>query len=629
MPNDDSPAVNEAAPEQSPPSARAKALRGSGLPHQRELELVPARMVNEVLYCERLMYLEFVQEEWDSNAFTADGTRVHKRVDASKKKLRAPPAQANLPDGVEAVVDDQPYQARSVWLTSQRLGLTAKLDVIDVEGGRTLAVEYKRGKRPPVPEGAYLPERAQLCCHVLLLRDNGYACDEAEIYFAGDRQRTRITIDEALITTTLAAVERVRELALAQQLPPPLVASPKCPHCSLNAICLPDETNYLRAKYLPVADLVTLDDPPATETIEESPIMSHTHQSAVPETATTPRPLFTRRDETFPVYVTKQGASVRLDGHQLLVCADGEKLHEARIPSTSHLSLFGNVQISTQTMRALMERGIGVHFFTYGGWWAGMCVGPDSNNVELRLAQYRATENDAARLTLARGWVYSKIANCRTLLRRNHQSASNELLRELQILARKAAVAPSIESLLGIEGTAARTYFSAFTGMLSESLVGKGFSWETRNRRPPKDPLNALLSFAYSLLTKDVVAACRTTGLDPLLGFYHRPQFGRPSLALDLMEEFRPLIGDSTVIGAINNHVLAADDFVTSGGGVALSERARRKFVQAYEQRLAQEVLHPVFGYRVSYRRILELQARLLTRFLLGELDQIPPFKTR
>lgn len=319
---------------------------------------------------------------------------------------------------------------------------------------------------------------------------------------------------------------------------------------------------------------------------------------------------------------------MRLDGHQLLVCADGSKLHEARLPSTSHLSLFGNVQISTQAMRALMERGIGVHFFTYGGWWAGMCVGADSNNVELRLAQYRATESSSARITLARGWVYSKITNCRTLLRRNHHSASKELLRELQILARKAAVAPSIESLLGIEGTAARAYFSAFTGMLSES-VSNGFAWESRNRRPPKDPINALLSFAYSLLTKDVVAACRTVGLDPLLGFYHRPQFGRPSLALDLMEEFRPLIGDSTVIGAINNRIVDEGDFVTSGGSVALSDRARRKFVQAYEQRLTQEVLHPVFGYRVSYRRVLELQARLLTRFLLGEIDHIPPFKTR
>lgn len=615
--------------------------------------LVPARMVNEVLYCERLMYLEWVQDEWESNAFTADGTRVHKRVDASKKKLKPPQSQ-----GDERAPRDEPreapYQARSVTLSSERLGLAAKLDVVDVKGGRTLAVEYKRGKKPNLPEGAYLPERAQLCCHVLLLRDNGYECDGGEIYFAGDHQRTTITIDDALISTTLAAIARVRELSTTGRLPPPLVNSPKCPYCSLNAICLPDETNFLRAKHLPLfvsdspltdrlnsdgreldeeAERHEIDAAKALDDAVEAPNpargVTTTSNAAVPAAADAPRPLFTRRDEKLPIYVTKQGASVRLDGHQLLVYAEGEKLHDARLPATSQLSLFGNVQISTQAIRALLERGIGVHFFTYGGWWAGACVGADPNNVDLRLAQYRASDKLEASLSLARGWVHSKISNCRTLLRRNHHNAPPEVLRELQILSRKALEATSADSLLGLEGTAARTYFSEFSGMLNEASVSAGFSWETRNRRPPKDPLNALLSFAYSLLTKDLTSACRLAGLDPLLGFYHRPQLGRPSLALDLMEEFRPLLADSTVINVVNNHILTAEDFQRNGTGLALSDRARRKFIQAYEARMAQEVQHPVFRYRVSYRRILELQARLLTRLLLGELDELPPFKTR
>lgn len=619
--------------------------------------LVPARMVNEVLYCERLMYLEWVQNEWESNAFTADGTRVHKRVDASKRKLRPPNKSGEA--AAKDKMPESPCQARSVTLSSERLGLTAKLDVVDVEGGRTIAVEYKRGKKPNLPEGAYLPERAQLCCHVLLLRENGYLCDGGEIYFAGDHQRTTITIDDELITTTLAAISRVRELATKGQLPPPLVNSPKCPYCSLNAICLPDETNFLRAKHLPlfVSDGASspplqpigldgsalgqeterheldganaLDDAVTTPSVPELHAASSPPNDAPRPAETAPRPMFTRRDEKLPVYVTKQGASVRLDGHQLLVYAEGEKLHEARLPGTSQLSLFGNVQISTQAIRALLERGIGVHFFTYGGWWAGACVGADPNNVDLRLAQYRAADNPETSLRLARGWVYSKIANCRTLLRRNHQNAPPAVLKELQILGRKAIDAPSADTLLGLEGTAARTYFSEFSGMLNEASAKAGFSWETRNRRPPKDPLNALLSLAYSLLTKDLTSACRLAGLDPLLGFYHRPHFGRPSLALDLMEEFRPLIADSTVINVVNNHILDGDDFQRTGTGLALSDRARRKFIQAYESRMAHEVQHPVFGYRVNYRRILELQARLLTRFLLGEIDHVPPFKTR
>lgn len=631
----------------SPPSesARAKPLRDLP-PVEPALMLVPARMVNEVLYCERLMYLEWVQDEWESNAFTADGTRVHKRVDASKKKLKPPAAAKAQTDEATDATSNSPYQARSVTLSSERLGLTAKLDVVDVDGGRTLAVEYKRGKKPNVPEGAYLPERAQLCCHVLLLRENGYPCDGGEIYFAGDHQRTPIVIDDALIQTTLTAIKRVRELATNGQLPPPLVNSPKCPYCSLNAICLPDETNYLRAKHLPLfvsdTELGRAASEPELEETAAPDLDESTEDDSSPELDLSPsngeaadtapplpRPLFTRRDEKLPMYVTKQGASVRLDGHQLLVYAEGAKLHEARLPATSHLSLFGNVQISTQAIRSLLERGVGVHFFTYGGWWSGACVGADSNNVDLRIAQYRAGDNPELSLRLARSWVYSKISNCRTLLRRNHSSPPPAVLKELQILGRKALEAPSAETLLGLEGTAARTYFSEFAGMLSEASVSLGFSWETRNRRPPKDRLNALLSLAYSLLTKDLTTACRTAGLDPLLGFYHRPQFGRPSLALDIMEEFRPLIADSTVVNVVNNRILDASDFQMNGTGVALTDGARRKFIQAYEKRLAQEVLHPVFGYRVSYRRVLELQARLLTRFLLGEIDQLPPFKTR
>lgn len=647
MTKSDSPSTAELLSSAATEQLRAKPLRDLP-PIGPALTLVPARMVNEVLYCERLMYLEWVQNEWESNAFTADGTRVHKRVDASKKKLKPPTtAQSQNGEPLDAP-GDPPYQARSVTLTSERLGLIAKLDVVDVEGGRTLAVEYKRGKKPNIPEGAYLPERAQLCCHVLLLRDNGYPCDGGEIYFAGDHQRTPIVIDDALIEITLNAIKRVRELSTQGQIPPPLVNSPKCPYCSLNAICLPDETNYLRAKHLPLfvaepdltnssSNLAPINPPLNAEELDESTNALSSSEadltsSEPPRTDTAsplPRPLFTRRDEKLPMYVTKQGAVVRLDGHQLLVYAEGEKLHEARLPSTSHLSLFGNVQISTQAIRSLLERGIGLHFFTYGGWWSGACVGADSNNVELRIAQYRAGDNPELSLQLARVWIHSKISNCRTLLRRNHKSPSLPVLNELKILGRKALEAPSPDTLLGLEGTAARTYFSEFTGMLSETSVSDGFSWETRNRRPPKDRLNALLSFAYSLLTKDVTAACRTAGLDPLLGFYHRPQFGRPSLALDLMEEFRPLIADSTVINVVNNNILDADDFHLNGTGVALADKARRKFIQAYEKRLAQEVLHPVFGYRVSYRRVLELQARLLTRLLLGEIDQLPPFKTR
>jgi CRISPR-associated protein Cas1 len=166
--------------------------------------------------------------------------------------------------------------------------------------------------------------------------------------------------------------------------------------------------------------------------------------------------------------------------------------------------------------------------------------------------------------------------------------------------------------------------------MLKESANRAGeFDLDGRNRRPPRDPVNALLSFCYALLTKDLTVALGAVGLDPLLGFYHQPRFGRPGLALDLMEEFRPLLADSTVLTAINTGTIRIGDFISAAGGVALKSDARRRLILAYERRMDQLVTHPLFGYRISYRRLLEVQARLLSRVLLGELPAYPSFRTR
>jgi CRISPR-associated protein Cas1 len=292
------------------------------------------------------------------------------------------------------------------------------------------------------------------------------------------------------------------------------------------------------------------------------------------------------------------------------------------------LALFGNVHVTTPVIRKLMDRGIPLLFFTYGGWFTGQTTSHDSKNVELRLAQYAATQDKNRCLVLARGFVASKILNCRTLLRRNHANPDAIALSELKQLARKARHADSIESLLGIEGTAARRYFAEFAGMLKGDSAG-GFDLDGRNRRPPKDPINALLSFTYSLLAKEVSIAVRAVGLDGMLGFYHQPHFGRPSLALDLMEEFRPVLADSTVIGALNNGVVQPSDFLRAAGSVALTQPARKRLILNFERRMDQLVTHPIFDYRISYRRVLEVQARLLTRLLLGEIAHYPEFRVR
>ena len=186
----------------------------------------------------------------------------------------------------------------------------------------------------------------------------------------------------------------------------------------------------------------------------------------------------------------------------------------------------------------------------------------------------------------------------------------------------------SPEALLGWEGQAAAHYFAAFSSMLKTGEL-PDFNFNSRNRRPPRDPVNAMLSFVYAMLVKELTVAVQAVGFDPMLGFFHRPRYGRPSLALDLAEEFRPLIGDSVVLTLINNGEVTPDSFISRAGGVAMTTAGRKAVLKAFERRMETLVTHPVFGYRVSYRRILEVQARLLARTVLGEIPEYPGFCTR
>jgi CRISPR-associated protein Cas1 len=275
-------------------------------------------------------------------------------------------------------------------------------------------------------------------------------------------------------------------------------------------------------------------------------------------------------------------------------------------------------------------RDVPICWFTSGGWFAGMATGLASKHVELRRQQVLVADTDRA-LHLATTVIEGKIRNTRTLLMRNARPRPKAALAQLKELARKAGGATSIPSLLGVEGAAARIYFEHLPTMLRSpgTLPGDPFTFDGRNRRPPKDPVNALLSFSYALLTKDLTATLTTVGFDPYLGFLHRPRFGRPALALDLAEEFRPVIAESVVITAVNNGEVKASDFVTRAGGVALTPDGRRAVLGAYERRLSHEIRHPLFGYTITYRRTLEVQARLLGAYLLGEVPAYEPFKTR
>jgi CRISPR-associated protein Cas1 len=458
----------------------------------------------------------------------------------------------------------------------------------------------------------------QVCLQGLLLREHGYACDYGVLYFAASQTRVTVEFTDALVTRTLELLRAARRTAEAENIPPPLVDSPKCPRCSLVGICLPDEVNLLR-----IGDIQSTAD--SIQDHVSSPTVSITGQRAEP------RRLVPARDDHIAIYVQGQGYSVGLKGEVLEIREKGKMVSESRLMEISQLSLFGNVQLTAQALRELAAREVPIVHLSYGGWLNAVTTPPPHKNVELRRRQFAAAADQAVCIGLARAFVTGKIRNTRTLLRRNARDLPEGVLSQLAIMRRRAGNAASLEQLLGIEGTAAREYFTHFARMFKpgDDEDAPAFEFTSRNRRPPRDPVNALLSFLYALLTKEMIVTLVGVGFDPYLGFYHQPRYGRPALALDLMEEFRPLVADSVAIGLINNGELRSSDFITRAVAVALTDNGRRRVIDAYERRLEILVTHPRFGYAVSYRRIFEVQARLLARFLLGEIEAYPAFCTR
>ncbi len=480
--------------------------------------------------------------------------------------------------------------------------------------------------------GAWDPERVQICAQALVLRDNGYECFEGVLYFAESRQRVKVPIDEELVQQTLEALEGAKTAARSNRSPLPLVDSPKCPRCSLVGICLPDETlGYTSESGEPRQ----LRQPLLFDIGRHKDIGTRSYSR---QTLFNVRQMRTPRNEKRPLYLNTQGARVGVSGKLLKVKQKTKLLQEIRLQEINQVSLFGNVQMSTQALHTLLGAEIPVAYFSFGGWFRGMTQHLGLKNIHWRREQFRMADRRDFSLSLAKSLVDGKIRNQRTLLMRNHVEPPREALRFLKSILDEVPRTKDQQELLGVEGAAARVYFEHFNGMIKvgtnsnmsdPSGADFQFHFRHRNRRPPRDPVNALLSLGYSLLAKDMTITCHCVGLDPFLGFYHQPRAGRPALALDLMEPFRSLIADSAVLRAINQRMVAPKHFIRAGDAVALTPDGRKGFFRAYEQRMDQLVTHPIFGYRVSYRRLLEIQTRLVARLLLGEIHEYPVFVTR
>jgi CRISPR-associated protein Cas1 len=566
-----------------------------------ETALVPLRALNQVTYCPRLYYLQYVDAVMPLNEHVEGGLFDHRRVDE--------PGLAN-----KTRKEGDTDRSRGVHLSSETLGLSGVLDVIEEKNGASYPVETKHGSAPRDDDGrptTWDNDAVQLCGQALLMEEAfGSPVERGFQFYAGTRERIEVCFTDELRTKTRTAIDECRRLSALDAPPDPLPSElrHRCFGCSLAPVCLPEETLYQIGL-------------PAT-----------TEQTASPPSGLTR--VLPQSDNGAVLYVQEPGSHVGKRSEHLIVRKDGKEVTRVPMHAIRQLVVFGNVQVSTQALETLITNEIPVAYLTGYGRFIGTFAPAERKNVGLREAQFRRFADPTECLALSKAVVRGKLINQRALLMRSlrgdgDRGSDEPAARDLAELIRRLDGAPALETVLGLEGQGAALYFGEFGHFLRTQPPGRGFEFTSRNRRPPRDPVNALLSFAYAMLAKDCFAAVSTVGFDPYKGFFHSNRHGKPSLALDLMEEFRPVIADSVVLTLINNEMLTPDDFLVWREACQLTDSGRRTFFQSYEQRKATVVTHPVYGYKMSYSRMLEVQARMLAAYIRGSVPAYTGFTVR
>lgn len=489
---------------------------------------------------------------------------------------------------------------RSVALSSEKLGITGVIDLLkkDAYGGVHI-VDYKKGSPGSNEVGEWMVKESdaiQLAAYTLLLEEAGLPVSGASVYYAAVKRHVFLEISDELLHGCKAYISAALGVASCGNCPPPTESISRCLACSAYPICLPLESKIWAGE----------------NTIKK-------------EEKILPRPPRPEGDEGEILVVQNNRAVIGIRGGEIQVKLEGELVARQPIHQLNAVYLYGAIQISAQAMVSLMEHSIPVAYFSSAGRFIGMAGGLPLSGVDARMGQYRMWSMPDKRFSIAAEIVKSKIHNQRVILMRNGK-ASDAVLRELARLRDSCLSQEGLGSLRGVEGRAANLYFSNFATMLKQKM---GFDFCGRNRRPPKDPVNALLSLGYSVLSKEFAGIAYTVGLDPFLGFFHSPRYGRPALALDMMEEFRPLIVDSVVITLINRGEITPADFTETARGTLLRDAGRRQFWRAWTRRLDTEITHPSFGYKMSYRRMMEVQMRQLWRFCRGDSNLFYGFTTR
>jgi len=518
---------------------------------------IPISLIAHQVFCPRRAWLEAMGERADTGQM-ATGTRDHTSVDDH--------------------TSSRATRLRSLDVLSERLNIVGRCDLVEVDAsGRLTVIEYKA---TPIRRRCEITHatRVQLALQVIALQDMGHLVQGQEVYFTQHRTRVPVHLGPADFAEAEALISETFRTIANDDAPPPLEDDPRCGRCSHIAVCLPDERAL----------------------------------TAVPRRIKVANP------DGQVLHLATPGSRASIRSGRVEIHHNGEKLTSVPIEHVQSVVVHGNIDLSGGLIRELMWRNLVIIWCTSRGRITGWASSATSPNGGPRHRQHVASARE--RLDLAREFIATKIANQATLLRRHGQAP--DAVTQLRRLQRAAQSGLSLPDLFGIEGESASRYFAEFSTMLSPSVIADlGQPFTTRNRRPAKDPINAALNYTYSLLLSDVIRAVLTCGLDPHAGFLHSSERNKPALALDLMEEFRAVIADSVVIGVFNNGELKRHDFSDVLGTTSLREGARKKLIAAYERRINSTFQHPLFGYSMTWRRAIEVQARLI----LGVIDGTQP----
>jgi CRISPR-associated protein Cas1 len=532
-------------------------------------ETIRVNALHALNYCPRLYYLEEVEQLYTQDAAVFAGRRLHVELEKGE-------------DG-----DWQQFV-----LESEALGLRGKVDALRTRNGQTIPYEHKRGRcyrdANNKPQ-AWESDRIQVLAYALLIEaELSIVVLEGRVRYHAENVLVHVPLDDQGRQDVRGCIEKARQLRMSPDRPPVATNERLCARCSLAPVCLPEEARLAQGQ---------------TEHVVR---------------------LFPEDDERQVVHVTEAGTRIGKSGDQFKITKRDGKVVTLPSRQVSQLVVHSYAQLSTQAIYFCAEQEVGIHFISGGGRYLAS-LDTRQGSIQRRVQQYKALSDPEQCLQLARQLVECRGQSQRKFLMRGqrnadqHREALEQAITQMQKTLKIVPTAKSIPSLLGLEGNLAAIYFAVLPHLISDN-VALGMKFSGRNRRPPKDRFNALLSFGYAMLLKDVMNAILTVGLEPALGFYHQPRTQAPPLALDLMEIFRVPLVDMPVMASVNRNQWDVDaDFNVQRDQVWLSDEGRRKFISLYERRKEEKWKHPITQYSLTYRRLIELEVRLLEKEWMGE----------